>query len=125
LNEAQGPLSDVYKYVDLIRARSGLPGLPAGLSKDEMRERIRHERRIEMFFEGHRYFDAHRWMIAEQTEGGNILGLNIFAGTSITDPAFYQRVLVEKRVFTKKHYLWPMQQRERDKNPQLVQNFGW
>lgn len=125
LNEAQGPVGDVYKYVNLVRSRAGLPGLPAGLSKDDMRERIRHERRIELFFEAHRYFDAHRWKIAEQTEGGNIIGLNIFAGTSITDPAFYKRVLVEKRIFQKKHYLWPMQQRERDKNPQLVQNFGW
>jgi hypothetical protein len=125
LNEAQGPVGDVYKYVNLIRDRSGLPGLPTGLSKDDMRERIRHERRIELFYEAHRYFDAHRWKIAEQTEGGAILGLNIFAGDTKTDPAFFQRVLVEKRVFEKKHYLWPMQQRERDKNPNLVQNYGW
>lgn len=125
LNEAQGPVGDVYKYVNLIRDRSGLPGLPTGLSKDEMRERIHHERRIELFYETHRYFDAHRWKIAEQEEGGNILGLNIFAGDNATDPAFFQRVLVEKRVFDKKDYLWPIQQRERDKNPNLVQNYGW
>jgi len=78
-----------------------------------------------LFYETHRYFDAHRWKIAEQEEGGNILGLNIFAGDNATDPAFFQRVLVEKRVFDKKDYLWPIQQRERDKNPKLVQNYGW
>jgi len=125
LNEAQGPVGDVYKYINLIRDRSGLPGLPTGLSKDDMRERIHHERRIELFYETQRYFDAHRWMIAEQEEGANILGLDIFSGASATDPAFFKRVLVEKRVFEKKHYLWPIQQRERDKNPNLVQNYGW
>ena len=125
LNEAQGPIGDVYKYVNLIRARSGMPGLPGGLSKEDMRSRIRHERRIELFFEGHRYFDAHRWKIADQTEGSNIYGMNITAGTSRTDPNFYKRVVVEKRVFQAKHYLWPIEQRELDKNPSLVQNFGW
>lgn len=125
LNEAQGPVGDVYKYVNLIRARAGMPALPAGLSKDAMRARIRHERRIELAFETHRYFDCHRWKIAEQTDNTNIYGLNILAGDSKTDPAFFKRVVVEKRVFEKKHYLWPMQQREIDKNPNLVQNPGW
>lgn len=62
LNEAKGPIDEVYKYVNLIRNRSGLPNLRIGLSKEEMRERIHHERRIELAFEaGHRYFDCHRW----------------------------------------------------------------
>ncbi|GAB3902540.1 RagB/SusD family nutrient uptake outer membrane protein [Mucilaginibacter boryungensis] len=125
LNEAQGPVADVYKYVNLIRTRSGMPNLPAGLSKDDMRTRIWHERRIELFFEGFRYFDAHRWKIAEQTEGSNVYGLNILAGANRMDPNFYKRTVIEKRVFEKKHYLWPIQQSERDKNPNLVQNFGW
>jgi len=125
LNEAQGPVGDVYKYINLIRARSGMPGLPAGLSKDAMRERIHHERRIELAFEAHRYFDCHRWKIAEQTDNAYIYGLNIYAGTSKTDPAFFVRTPVEKRVFLKQHYLWPMQKRETDKNPHLVQNPGW
>lgn len=125
LNEAQGPVADVYKYVNLIRARSGMPELPGGLSQADMRTRIRHERRIELFFEGHRYFDAHRWLIAEQTEGSNIYGMNILAGANRLDPTFYKRVVVEKRIFGKRNYLWPIEQRERDKNPNLVQNFGW
>lgn len=125
LNEAQGPVGDVYRYVNLIRARSGMPGLPAGLSQSDMRERIRHERRIELAFETQRYFDCHRWKIAEQTDNTYIYGMNILAGTSKTDPAFFVRTIVEKRVFEKKHYLWPMQKRETDKNPNLVQNPGW
>lgn len=125
LNEAQGPVADVYKYVNLIRARSGLPGLPGGLGKEEMRERIRHERRIELAFETHRYFDCHRWKISETVDNGNIYGLNIFVGESKTDASFFVRKPVERRIFEKRHYLWPMLKSETDKNPDLVQNPGW
>ena len=41
-NEAVGPDASVYNALNLIRARAGLPGLPAGISKDEMRDRITH-----------------------------------------------------------------------------------
>lgn len=133
LNEAQGPVGDVYKYVNAIRDRSGLPGLAAGLSKEAMRDAIRHERRIELAFETHRYFDTHRWMIAETTDNKNIYGLDVNGVISvspsvpynITSDAFYKRTVIEKRVFDKKHYLWPIQQRELEKNPKLVQNPGW
>jgi hypothetical protein len=123
LNEAQGPIDDVYKYVDAIRNRSGLPGLPTGLSKDEMRDQIRHERRIELAFETHRYFDCHRWKIAQVTDNGPIYGMNINA--SGTD--FYSRTKVEDRVFeSPKHYLWPIYQNEINKALELfIQNPGW
>src|SRR5699024_2794639 len=37
LNEYKGPVTDVYKYVNAIRERAGLPDLPGGLSEDQMR----------------------------------------------------------------------------------------
>lgn len=126
LNEIDGPVSDVYTYVNAIRRRAGMPNLPAGLNQEEMRERIRHERRIELAFETHRYFDCHRWKIAGTTDNGPIYGLNRHAGTSLEDPTFYDRVVVENRVFeTPKHYLWPIQQYELDRVPWLTQNPGW
>jgi hypothetical protein len=133
LNESDGPVGDVYKYVNLIRNRVGLPNLTPGLSKDAMRDAIRHERRIELAFETHRYFDTHRWMIAETTDNKNIYGLNVNGVVSttplvpynITSDDFYKRTVIEKRVFDKKHYLWPIQQRELEKNKNLVQNPGW
>jgi hypothetical protein len=119
-------VADVYKYVNLIRARSGLPGLPAGLSAGEMRDRIRHERRIELAFETHRYFDCHRWKIAEVTDNRSFYGLDVnTAGYNMSSDAFYKRTLMETRVFQKKHYLWPIPQKELDKNHALVQNPGW
>ena len=126
LNEAQGPVNDVYTYVNLIRDRAGLPGLPEGLSQQEMKERIRHERRIELAFEHHRFFDVRRWKIAPQTDNVWIHSMDIYSGSSRTDPAFYKRIGVEKRVFENKHYLWPIPQSEINKNKNNIpQNPGW
>ncbi|GGC13444.1 hypothetical protein GCM10011386_01370 [Parapedobacter defluvii] len=126
LNEVSGPVADVYKYVNLIRERSGIPGLPAGLTKEQMRARIRHERRIELAFETHRYFDCIRWKIAEQVNEGPIYGLDISTpGYTMDSDDFYRRTLVESRVFEKKHNLWPIPFIETEKNINLVQNPGW
>jgi SusD family. len=127
LNEAEGPVADVYKYVNLIRTRAGMPNLPTGLNQDEMRERIRHERRIELAFETHRYFDTHRWRISEITQNMEIHGLNYLAPVSgWTANAFYERKAIEKRVFVSpRHYFWPIPLTDIVKNPQLVQNPGW
>ncbi|MGC4234612.1 MAG: RagB/SusD family nutrient uptake outer membrane protein [Niabella sp.] len=126
LNEAQGPVADVYTYMNRIRARAGMPALPEGLSKEGMRERIWNERRIELAFEAHRYFDIRRWRVAAQYDNGPIYGMDIQAGSSLRDDAFYKRKVIENRVFVApKHYLWPIQIMEIEKNWNLVQNPGW
>jgi hypothetical protein len=125
LNEAQGPVADVHKYVNLVRARAGLPALAAGLTKAEMRERIRHERRVELSFETTRYFDTRRWKIAEQTNKFNMYVMNIDKGTNLQDDEFYKRTYFKRRTFEKKHYLWPINQGTINITPTLVQNPGW
>lgn len=47
------------------------------MTQDEMRERIRRERRVELAFEEHRSWDVRRWKIAQETLGGDLLGLEI------------------------------------------------
>ncbi|MCD2425380.1 RagB/SusD family nutrient uptake outer membrane protein [Niabella pedocola] len=126
LNESQGPVSDVYTYVNAIRKRGGIPDLPQGLSKEEMRKQIWQERRIELAFEGHRYFDSRRWKIAVQTNNGNLYGLNIGAGSSQQDAAFYKRAVADKRIFVApRDYFWPVPQPELDKDPNLLQSMYW
>jgi len=127
-NEAYGPTAEVYAAVNRIRNRAGLPNLAQGLSQAEMRERIRHERQIELCFEVHRFFDVRRWKIAPETEGTPVHGLNIMKGENMQDPEFYQRVKIEDRVFiSPKHYLFPIYQKEIEKHTDrgLVQNLGW
>ena len=127
INEYEGP-TNAYKYVNAIRTRAGLPELEAGLSKDEMREKIQHERRIELTFEMHRFFDARRWLIGPETQGCPIYSMNIMEGENQQDPAFYRRIKVEDRVFqSPRNYLLPINQDEINKHSdhKLVQNLGW
>lgn len=125
LNEAQGPVTDVYTYVNAIRNRAGLPGLPEGLTQEEMREKIRHERQIELAFETHRYFDTRRWLIAEETDNKNFYRMTVDKGTHLQDNEFYERSFLKRRVFEKKHYIWPIPQSEINKTPTIIQNPGW
>jgi hypothetical protein len=90
-----------------------------------MRNSIHHERRIELAFETHRYFDTRRWKIADSTAKLTMYGMNINKGTSLDDDVFYQRTYINQRVFDKKYYLWPIAQAVIDKNPNIVQNPGW
>jgi hypothetical protein len=109
-NEASGPDASVYKAINDIRARPGInmPALPAGLTKDQMRERIRQERRVELALEGLRWSDIKRWKTAET-----------YIPTLVDQGG-------QRRVFNPaKHYLMPFPQSEIDVNPNLVQNPGY
>lgn len=53
--------------INKIRARVGMPAITAGISIEDFRARVRNERRIELAFEDHRFFDVRRWKILDQT----------------------------------------------------------
>jgi len=125
LNEYEPGNPDILKYLNEIRNRAGVPDIAGGLGQAAMREKIRHERRVELALESLRYFDTRRWKIAEQTDGGNFYGMNVDAGTKVTDLVFYQRTIFERRVFLKNYYLFPIPQSEIDRDRKLVQNPGW
>jgi hypothetical protein len=106
VNEVSGPTSDVYESVNKILARAGQPNLSEGMTQDEMRTRIKHEREVEFFLEGTRYFDLLRWRDAEEVL------LQVTSG--------------EQRVFNPStHYLWPIPQFVLDQNPGITQNPGY
>ena len=119
-NELDGPTSLVYELVNTIRRRAKQPDLPSGLSQEQMRQKIRQERRIELCFENHRFWDVRRWMIAEEVDNGPVHRVTVDNDGNITYPVF------QNRVFNKeKHYLFPIPQTEIDKNKALKQNPGW
>ncbi len=120
-NEYSGPTAEVYQAVEAIRRRAGLRPfeLPAGLSKDDMRKAIQHERRIELAFEGHRFFDVRRWMIAEQTENQQMHGMEVRRNGAQKSFNLFN---VRKHQFTRAMYLWPLPLREIAKSPELLQN---
>ncbi|UOB17770.1 RagB/SusD family nutrient uptake outer membrane protein [Abyssalbus ytuae] len=105
-NEAAGPDASVYAAVNEVRERAGMP-LLAGLSQDQMRDRIRNERRVELAFEEHRYFDVRRWMIADQTENEPAEGIRITkdSGGNLT---YEKSIALDGRSFDQKHYWFPI-----------------
>ena len=77
-------------------------------------DKIRQERRIELCFEGHRYFDIRRWGIAE-TGSKDALGVII---TKQPDGTFtYQSATVQKRVWIPALYFYPIPRTELQRNP--------
>src|SRR5690606_12058376 len=122
MNEYEGPTSEVFEAVELIRQRAGLNPyqLDPGLSQEEMRAAIRNERRTELAFEGFRFWDVRRWMIAEETQSRVMHGMEVHrngaAGVSFTEFA------VREHQFRQAMYFWPIPQRETGKSPELIQN---
>ena len=119
LNEYQPAHSDIKIYYNKIRQREGIkmPELPDGLDQDAVRQKIRHERRIELAFEDHRLWDARRWMIAADNEMGKgvlnipLRGLEILNRGGVPS---YSPIEIEKRNFEPKMYLYPIPQGDLD-----------
>jgi len=113
--------------VNAVRARVGMPGLPSGLSKADFERRYRKERRVELAFEDHRYYDVRRWKILEETDGF-VTGMK---ATKNADGTFsYQRFkLADRRCNTAKYYWYPIVQDEVSKMLQQTgenwQNPNW
>jgi hypothetical protein len=123
-NEASGPDASVYAALNEIRQRPGvnMPVLPAGLSQSQMRDAIRHERRIELAFEEHRYFDVRRWGIAKTVLNGQFYTMSIDkVGGGFT----YQLIPYQTRAYNDKNIVLPIPQTEIDKNPAAKQIAGW
>jgi hypothetical protein len=126
-NEYEGPGAsggNVYTAIESIRKRAGLVKyqLPAGLSQDAMRTYIQNERRIELAFEEHRFWDVRRWKIADQTDNILTMGMEVDRnGNNVT----YKPFAVRQRNFRTAMYLWPFPQSEVAKSPELVQNPGY
>ncbi|PUZ26765.1 Starch-binding associating with outer membrane [Chitinophaga costaii] len=123
-NEHDGPEQAVYDAINLVRRRAGLSPyeLPEGLSKDDMRKAIQAERRVELAFEGHRFWDVRRWKIAGTTEGLQMNGMEVRRdGNNVT----YTIFPVRKHNFRDAMYFWAIPQSETAKSPELKQNPSW
>jgi len=121
---------EVFIYWDEIRNRVQLPDVRSAYKKagitlttSKIRDLIHREREIELAFEGHRYYDNRRWLIAER-EGGDKYSLDVYKNE--TDPDFWnEKYVFETRYWDDKMYFMPIPQNEVDKNPLLTQNTLW
>jgi len=124
-NEATGPDQIVYNAVNTIRRRANMPDLPAGLSQDEMRIRIRRERRVEMPYEEQRFWDVRRWKIINQTDK-LVTGMEIIKNSDGTFS--YTRFVTERRnAWQDKFLIFPIPIQDASIIPDFTthQNPGW
>lgn len=111
-NEAVGPDASVYEALNEVRTRAGMPEFEETYSKDQLREIIRHERRVEFAGEGYYYNDVRRWKTAETVLNAPIKK--------------YDGSVIETRKFdAARDYWWPIPQTQLDLNPALEQNNGY
>lgn len=123
-NEANGPTQIAYDAVNATRRRAGMPDMPTGLTKDEFRERVRRERRVEMAFEENRFYDLRRW---------NILVENSRLKTGMRWTKAADGTLSNERILSvdchatanEKYYLLPIDLKEIIRMPLVKQNPGW
>lgn len=126
-NEAWGPKEkngrnySAYDVIKAIRKRAGVGGTndpyleECAASQEKMRELIRNERRLELCFEGFRFWDVRRWKLDLNEP---IYGME-WNGNS------YQRITVEERSYEDYMYYCPIPNSEVLKYSNLVQNKGW
>ena len=134
-NEAQGPKANVgganysaYDVIKAIRERAGIgefgedPYLEeCAQSKEKMRELIRNERRLELCFENHRFWDLRRWK-ANLNEAAK--GINITTDEA-TGAFVYKTFDAEERKYDDYMFYGPIPYSEILKYSNLKQNEGW
>lgn len=109
LNEVDPDNPSILESINKVRQRVDMPAIPSGKSQEEMRDIIRHERRIEFVGEALYYNDIRRWKIAETVMNAPI--------------KTWQNNVIETRKFNEaRDYWWPIPQAELDLNPSLEQN---
>ncbi len=118
-----GNTAEALTYLNKIRQRAGVPDVTVS-GNAELLTKIQHERRIELCFEGHRFFDIRRWGIAEKGSE-DAIGITI-TSTSPTNTSFtYQITTIQERVWMPGFYFYPIPRSEIQKDPAIVQNPGY
>lgn len=110
-------------YINNIRKRVGMPDA-AALTE----ELVRNERRVELAFEGLRYFDLKRWNLGPATLNGWAIGCRDGSVDSQTGKVTWKDnfLRLEERVFyPERNYLLNIPQAELDRNPNMTQNPGY
>jgi hypothetical protein len=134
-----GDEAEAINWLNKIRYRVGMPAVTA--TGSALVDLYRNERRVELAYEEHRYFDARRWMIAPQTLGRGIKIMQISAtlktGATPRVPYVHDTTVYdysynvidntdnETRSWDDKMYFMPLSRDEINRNSLLVQNPGY
>ena len=127
--EAKFELGDEAKareYINKVRARVGMPAIAATVTGQALRDRLYNERRIELAFENHRFFDIRRWKIANVIENRPIYGKDVLLNMTTNVKTYSPVLLLQKNPYQDKMNLLPVATDEIKKNKgTLEQTTGW
>ncbi|WP_116125148.1 RagB/SusD family nutrient uptake outer membrane protein [Lewinella sp. IMCC34183] len=133
-----GEEDEARAWLNRIRYRAGMPEITE--TGDDLMDRYRNERRLELAFEEHRYHDVRRWLIAEETQGRPLRGVDVTAdllpGKTAHEPYYYDpetyeytyrpvNVPEENRMWNDKMFYRPIPRGEINRNELLIQNPGY
>jgi len=129
LNETGGTENAVQQII-LIRKRAGIAagttaryGIPVGISQIDMRTLIQNERRIELSFEEHRFWDLRRWKLGNTLLNTTLHGMQITK--DVNGNLTYQVFPLTTITFQNRLYHMPIPYTETVTDANLKQNFGW
>ena len=132
MDEAYGPDAKPEGYALSARealtevrnsASTSLPKVTA-TDKEQLRKAIKHERRVELAFEDHRYWDLIRWLDAEDVLNSTLEGVKI--SKTATGTPVYRNTSVEDRTFLERNYYLPFAMSEvMNSDGTLTQNPGY
>ncbi|TPG72315.1 RagB/SusD family nutrient uptake outer membrane protein [Hymenobacter nivis] len=101
----QGRPAEAYPLVNRVRARAKLAALATGLGAPQMLAELQHQRMLEFFREGQRFYDLKRWgLLAQEIKNSDKVG---------------------REFFTAKNAYFPIPQGELNTNPNIKQNADW
>jgi hypothetical protein len=123
---ALGQDDEARTYINMIRRRAYMPNVTE--SGDALRDRYRNERRIELAYEGHRFFDVRRWMIGPEAyhdvHGVQIVYKLNSDHTTATIPTVTP-VVIRPGKWDNKAYFFPITRSEMNKNDKLIELPGY
>jgi len=120
-----GEEGEAKTYLNMIRNRAGMPDVPVSETGVDLMERYRNERRIELSYEQHRYFDIRRWMIAPDVITP-AEGIKIVYPYGSSTPTYSVLDNVQGRAWNdNKSYFLPILLDELNRNNELIQNPGY
>lgn len=135
-----GELDEAKEYLNNIRNSVNLPPVTT-TNKDELRRIYQNERRLDFYFEEHRYWDVRRWMVAPTAPGLNSLkGMRVIGmlkpGVGKQNKYQYDEskwnytytpitLTQENRKWVDKCYYLPIHRDEMNRNKNLIQNPGY
>lgn len=112
------------EYINKVRSRTGVNMPAVTESGTALLARLQNERKIELAYEEHRWFDIRRWKIAPVVMNSPATRMDVRKNTT-TGVFTYTVQTMYQRGFADKNYLLPIPQAEIEKNAKLVQNPGY